>query len=102
MHGLSARGDCVPQISKSNPDNPQRLLIAIPVHNEQKTVSRVLDKVLQFHSEILTIDDGSTDGTSDILAARSDVYSLRHPRNLGYGKALIDAFDWADAHGFDW
>src|SRR5205823_8146773 len=81
---------------------PLRLLIAIPVHNEQKTVSRVLDRVLGYHDEILTIDDGSTDGTSDILTGRPDIYTLRHPVNRGYGQSLIDAFAWADRRGYDW
>ena len=47
-----------------------RLLIAIPVHNEQKYVDRVIDKIRLFHEEILVIDDGSTDQTPQILQNR--------------------------------
>jgi glycosyltransferase involved in cell wall biosynthesis len=80
-----------------------RLLIAIPVHNEQKYVRSVLEKVRRFHSgEILVIDDGSTDGTSEVLASLPDIAHIRHVLNLGYGKSLIDAFAYADRHGFDW
>ncbi len=79
-----------------------RLLIAIPVHNERKYLNGVLDKVKQFHDEILVVDDGSTDGIGDLLAERSDVRVLTHPKNLGYGQSLIDAFAYADQSRFDW
>ena len=54
-----------------------RLLIAIPVFNERKYVEHVLAKVLRHHSEILLIDDGSTDGTADLLAQRRDIQLIR-------------------------
>lgn len=79
-----------------------RLLIAIPVFNERKTVGRVLDKVKRFHPDILLIDDGSTDGTGRFLAARQDIQLIRHETNQGYGRSLIDAFNYADARGYDW
>jgi dolichol-phosphate mannosyltransferase len=82
-----------------------RLLIAIPVYNERKYVETVLDKVRRFHDDILVIDDGSTDGTGEhlaTLAARGEVHLIRHPVNRGYGQSLIDAFRYADRHGYDW
>jgi glycosyltransferase involved in cell wall biosynthesis len=79
-----------------------RLLIAIPVHNEARYVGAVLDKVKQYHGDILVVDDGSTDGTGAILAARKDVHVIRHPVNRGYGQSLIDAFCWAQCRGYDW
>ena len=79
-----------------------RLLIAIPVHNEQKYVDRVLDEVLRYHDQILVVDDGSTDATPDLLARRTDVRVLTHRPNRGYGKSLIDAFAYADRAGYDW
>jgi dolichol-phosphate mannosyltransferase len=80
-----------------------RLLIAIPVHNERKYVSAVLEKVRHFHAgDVLVIDDGSTDGTSEVLAATPGIHRLRHPVNRGYGQSLIDAFAYADRHEYDW
>jgi len=82
-----------------------RLLIAIPVYNERKYVETVLDKVRRFHNDILVIDDGSTDGTGEhlaTLAERSQIHLIRHPVNRGYGQSLIDAFEYADARGYDW
>ena len=79
-----------------------RLLIAIPVFNERKYVEHVLRKVLAFGHDILLVDDGSTDGTGEYLASRSDIYLIRHPENRGYGQSLIDAFAWGDRRGYDW
>ena len=79
-----------------------RLLIAVPVYNERKYVGPVLDKIKLHHPDILVVDDGSTDGTADILAARADVHTIRHAVNRGYGQSLIDAFAWADAKAYDW
>jgi len=79
-----------------------RLLIAIPVYNERKYVNPVLNRVKSFHPDILVIDDGSTDGTQDILAARKDIQCITHPTNQGYGQSLIDAFNYADHRRYDW
>ncbi|MCS7032876.1 MAG: glycosyltransferase family 2 protein [Phycisphaerae bacterium] len=78
------------------------ILIAIPVFNELGHVERVLEKVHRFADEILCIDDGSTDGTAELLARRRDIRLIHHGRNLGYGRSIIDAFDYAGKHGFDW
>jgi len=81
---------------------PPRTLIAIPVYNELKHVDDVLRRVLSYHPDVLLIDDGSSDGTAEKLAARADIRLLRHPQNRGYGQSLIDAFDYAATHHFDW
>jgi glycosyltransferase involved in cell wall biosynthesis len=78
------------------------LLIAIPVFNERKYVGTVLDRVRQFHPEVLVIDDGSTDGTGEYLATRRDIQLIRHSTNKGYGQSLIDAFAYADRRGYQW
>jgi glycosyltransferase involved in cell wall biosynthesis len=77
-------------------------LVALPVFNEARHVARVLDEVRR-HSDadILVVDDGSTDGTSDILAARPDVRVVRHERNRGYGAALLTAFHYAQEHEYE-
>jgi dolichol-phosphate mannosyltransferase len=73
-----------------------RFLTALPVYNEAAHVSGVLDEVLRFTPDVLVVDDGSTDGTSPLLAARverqGDIRLVRHPRNQGYGAALATAF----------
>src|SRR5436190_2982225 len=74
----------------------------MPVYNELKYVGHVLDRVKHFHDDLLLVDDGSADGTGEILAARNDIKLIRHPQNQGYGQSLIDAFRFADEHRYDW
>jgi glycosyltransferase involved in cell wall biosynthesis len=82
-----------------------RFLTALPVYNEAAHVSGVLDEVLKHTSDVLVVDDGSTDGTSPLLAARlerqGDIRLVRHPRNQGYGAALATAFREALAGPWD-
>ena len=83
-----------------------RMLIGIPIYNERKSVDRVLAEVLSYGHDVLLVDDASTDGTAEYLAARQstagDVALIRHDRNRGYGQGIIDIFDYADRCGYDW
>ncbi len=79
-----------------------RLLVAIPVHNEEKHLLDVLREVRCYHDQIVVVNDGSTDRTPELLAGVSWVTTLSHAKNQGYGSSLIDAFNWADAKGYDW
>lgn len=64
-------------------------LVALPVFNEVRHVTAVLDEVKKYADSILVVDDGSNDGTSEILASRTDLVDvLTLERNQGYGAAL--------------
>ena len=78
-----------------------RTLVAIPVYNEQRYVTRVLDEVRQYACDVLVIDDGSTDATPTLLALQP-VEVVRHAVNRGYGQSLLDALRWAQCYKFDW
>ena len=78
-----------------------RWLAALPVFNEVDYVDPILDEVTQYADDVLVVDDGSTDGTSEKLRRRHDVRVIRHPENRGYGAALVSAFDHTLAHGFE-
>jgi dolichol-phosphate mannosyltransferase len=78
-----------------------RTLTALPVYNEAAHVNAVLDEALRHSQEVLVVDDGSTDGTSELLTARDDVLRIRHRRNRGYGAALRSAFDFAARGGYE-
>ena len=78
-----------------------RALIAIPVYNEGKYVCPVLTRVLEYAKDVLVIDDGSTDDTVQVLP-KLPVEVIRHSVNRGYGRAMRDAFSWANIDGYDW
>ena len=78
----------------------QRWLAALPVYNEVRYVDEILDQVRRYADDVLVVDDGSTDGTSEKLRDRDDVVVIRHDENRGYGAALTTAFDYTIAESF--
>jgi glycosyltransferase involved in cell wall biosynthesis len=72
-----------------------RVSVVIPVYNERDTILEVVDRVRRQQDihEIVIVDDGSTDGTRDVLAQSvegqiDDVHVQYQPRNFGKGAAL--------------
>jgi len=63
-----------------------KIVIVVPAYNEEKTISNVLND-LKNYSEIILVDDNSTDKTSE-LAERDDVILIKNSKNLGYEKSL--------------
>jgi len=78
-----------------------KYLTALPVFNEVESVCSVLDEVARYGCRVLVVDDGSTDGTAELLAKRDDIILVTHPRNRGYGAALVTAFEYAIDEGYD-
>lgn len=76
------------------------LSVLIPVHNEERTLERVLDAVegRPEVSEIVLVNDGSTDATRQILEARTfsvPAQVIHHERNRGKGNAIRTAIQAA-------
>ncbi len=71
-----------------------KLTVVVPVYNENATLGRVVEKVLAapFELEVICVDDGSTDGSRELLAdlasRHSQIQVLLQPCNLGKGAAL--------------
>ncbi len=70
-----------------------RLSVIIPVYNEVKTIHTLLDRVLAtgLTSEIILVDDGSSDGTRDVLKNWDGSHGIRvilHTKNQGKGAAV--------------
>ena len=86
---------------QATPSNGPRFLTALPVFNEARHVTAVLDEVAKYATDVLVVDDGSTDGTRELLAKRYDVDVVLHAENRGYGAALRTAFDYAILRRYD-
>ena len=81
--------------------NINKILIAIPVFNEAD-LSNVIHGVRKFATDILVVDDGSTDNLRENLTGLKRVHLIIHPRNLGYGKTIIDSFMYAIKNDYDY
>lgn len=78
-----------------------RSLTVLPVFDEVSTVDAVLNEVARYCEHVLVVDDGSTDGTRELLENRRDICLEVHPNNEGYGAALATGFAYAEKNGFD-
>lgn len=76
-------------------------LVAIPVYNEERHLEHVLREVRRYADRILVVNDGSTDRTAELLTGEPEIQLVTHPRNRGYGAALISAFGFALAQGYE-
>jgi glycosyltransferase involved in cell wall biosynthesis len=76
------------------PDPFKLLTVIIPVYNEKSTIAEVIEKVLAIElpleKEIIVIDDGSNDGTTETLQAQTESKIVFYftPVNIGKGAAI--------------
>jgi len=90
-----------PRRAESLPWDRVRLSVVVPVFNEEATVEALLRRVrsVSLRTEVIAVDDGSTDGTPEILRRleREGVLDrlVFHVRNRGKGAALRSGFEAA-------
>jgi dolichol-phosphate mannosyltransferase len=84
-------------------------LVIIPTYNERENILPMIDKVFSLPEpfDLLIIDDGSPDGTADMVKFRQQdwpgrLYILQREGKLGLGTAYITGFKWAIEHGYDY
>jgi glycosyltransferase involved in cell wall biosynthesis len=81
---------------------PVKLSILMPVYNEEARLGNALKQALAVdypcEIELVVVDDGSSDGTAEILSAVDDtrVRVIHHAKNAGKGAAIKTAVDSAD------
>ena len=86
----------------------ERALVIVPTYNERENIARLMEAVLAQDPrlELLVVDDGSPDGTGEIIDAEAAinprVHTLHRPRKMGLGTAYLAGFAWALEHEFDY
>lgn len=86
-----------------------RQVVIIPTYNEKENIEKIIRAIrsldIDFH--ILVIDDGSPDGTADIVKRlqqefTDSLFILEREGKLGLGTAYITGFKWAIEHKYDY
>jgi dolichol-phosphate mannosyltransferase len=101
--GESTRGDG----GGEGASQPERALVIVPTYNERENIARLIETVLAQDPrlEVLVVDDGSPDGTGEIvdgiMATNYRVHIKRRPSKLGLGTAYIAGFQWALERKYD-
>ncbi len=87
-----------------SPYQSTKTCVIIPTYNNEKTVAVVIDKVLkiiQNNTEIIVVNDGSTDSTKKQLQAyKNKVVLIEYAKNVGKGNALRKGFEKAIELGY--
>ena len=91
-----------PTIPQQDVLNSTQFCVIVPTYNNQKTLKRVLDSILDFTTNVIIINDGSTDETTEILKQYSQLTQIHHPKNLGKGRALRNGFRKAIEMNFEY
>jgi dolichol-phosphate mannosyltransferase len=86
---------------------PDRALVIVPTYNERFNIARLIPAILAQDPslEVLVVDDGSPDGTGEIVdgiaANNARVHVIHRASKLGLGTAYIAGFRWALERKYD-
>lgn len=84
-----------------------RTLVVVPTFDEAENIPRLIPAVLDQapHLDMLIVDDGSPDGTADLVKAMQKddprIHLIERPGKMGLGTAYVEGFRFAIRHGYD-
>ena len=91
----------LPQITK-NKFKALKACVIIPTYNNAKTLEAVIKTTLEYCSDVIIVNDGATDSTSEIISKFTNITVVKHEVNKGKGMALRNGFKKAVEMGFDY
>lgn len=74
--------------------------VLIPTYNNAGTLKAVIESVSRFTTDIIVVNDGSTDATNEILRSMEGLQVVSHTPNQGKGIALRKGFEYAHHQGY--
>jgi dolichol-phosphate mannosyltransferase len=84
-------------------------IVIIPTYNEKENIRKIIEKVFSLPDpfEILIVDDGSPDGTANIVKEiqkqnPNKLHIIERSGKLGLGTAYLRGFEWSLEHGYDY
>lgn len=78
-----------------------KVCVVIPTYNNERTLKRVIDGVLNYTEQIIIINDGSTDSTPSLLSDYLNLTVIHFEKNQGKGMALRKGFEVALEQGYE-
>ena len=91
--------DC-PSVASPGLLNDLKTCVIVPVYNNAGTIKDIVQRTLKFCKDVIVVDDGSTDGSSDSLEELGAAV-VRYGKNRGKGYALKTGFKEAKSRGFE-
>jgi glycosyltransferase involved in cell wall biosynthesis len=85
-----------------NAVSEKKICVLIPTYNNEKTLKRVIDGVLDYTANIIVVNDGSTDSTLTILNGYPQITVINLPENKGKGNGLTIGFRKAKELGYNY
>lgn len=85
-----------------NAISEKNICVLVPTYNNEKTLRRVIDGILQYTRDIIIVNDGSTDSTAAILHDYPEIKIMHLPENKGKGNALKTGFREAEKTGYSY
>src|SRR6187399_1128499 len=79
-----------------------KICVLIPTFNNAFTLKKVIDGVLEYTDDVIVVNDGSTDTTSEVLSSYPQIKIISYPKNKGKGWALRTGFRYAVELGYDY